>query len=103
MEWTELVRVIDAMENCTGPGNCHGCAWAKCYCNDFAPLPRGLVEEALTFLRVMVPEDKAKWVYYVNDEGRARWRCSRCGKICRRDPNDKKWCSGCGARMEKEA
>jgi hypothetical protein len=22
-----------------------------------------------------------KWIYYVNDEGKARWKCSLCGKI----------------------
>lgn len=22
-----------------------------------------------------------KWVYYINDEGKARWKCSICGKI----------------------
>lgn len=49
------------------------------------------------------PVDKERWHYYVNDEGKARWRCTRCGKVCRRDPHDKKWCSGCGAKMTKEA
>lgn len=29
------------------------------------------------------------WVYYVNEEGKARWKCSLCGKICHRDPHDK--------------
>jgi len=49
------------------------------------------------------PVAKERWHYYTNDEGKARWRCTRCGKICRRDPNDKKWCSGCGSKMTKEA
>ena len=51
----------------------------------------------------MEPVINAKWRYYTNDEGRARWRCSNCGKLCRRDPRDKKRCSNCGARMSKEA
>ena len=43
------------------------------------------------------------WQYYVNDEGKARWRCNQCGKICRRDPHDKHRCASCGAHMRKEA
>ena len=43
------------------------------------------------------------WIYYTNDEGKARWRCSNCGRVCKRDPNDKKRCSSCGAHMKKEA
>ena len=56
-----------------------------------------------------VPEVEAEpvihaiWHYYVNDEGKARWRCNNCGKLCRRDPHDKVRCSGCGAHMRKEA
>ena len=49
------------------------------------------------------PIVNAEWRYYVNDEGKARWRCSKCGKLCRRDPHDKKRCSICGAHMTKEA
>lgn len=45
----------------------------------------------------------AVWQYYTNDEGRARWKCSACGKICRRDPRDKKFCSACGSPMRMEA
>ena len=44
-----------------------------------------------------------KWVYYINDEGKARWKCSNCGKICRRDPHDKHYCSNCGSKNTKEA
>lgn len=43
------------------------------------------------------------WKYYTNDEGKARWKCSICGKICRRDPADKLYCSNCGSRNHKEA
>ena len=49
------------------------------------------------------PVIHAVWQYYTNDEGKARWRCSNCGRICKRDPNDKKRCSTCGAHMRKEA
>lgn len=44
----------------------------------------------------------AKWHYYTNDEGKARWRCSNCGHIVKHDPNDFKRCA-CGAHMAKEA
>lgn len=44
-----------------------------------------------------------KWIYYVNEEGKARWRCSECGKICRHDPNEKNYCSRCGSKNTKES
>lgn len=44
----------------------------------------------------------AVWVYYTNDERKARWKCSACGKICRKDPREKYYCSNCGAKMEKD-
>lgn len=43
------------------------------------------------------------WKYYVNDEGKARWKCSCCGKICHKHPGVKYYCSNCGARMQMEA
>ena len=44
-----------------------------------------------------------KWLYYTNDEGKPRWKCSCCGKICHKDPADKRYCSSCGSKMEKES
>ena len=46
---------------------------------------------------------EAKWHYYTNDEGRARWKCTNCGKIIRRGAHEKKRCSVCGAHMSEEA
>jgi len=46
---------------------------------------------------------EAVWHYYTNDEGRPRWRCSNCGKVCRRNPHDKKRCSECAGHMNMEA
>lgn len=46
---------------------------------------------------------EAVWQYYTNDEGRARWRCTNCGKIIRQGAHEKKRCSSCGARMKTEA
>ena len=52
----------------------------------------------------MMKEAKfGKWLYYLNEEGEARWRCSECGKICRRDPYIKRYCSWCGSKMTKES
>ena len=45
----------------------------------------------------------AKWHYYVNEEGKARWRCTNCGKIIRQGQHEKKRCSVCGAYMESES
>ena len=42
------------------------------------------------------------WRYYVNEMGKARWRCSVCGHVVKHDPNDFKRCT-CGARMKKES
>ena len=41
----------------------------------------------------------ATWLYYTNEEGKARWKCSACGKICHRNPHDKIYCSHCGCKM----
>ena len=66
-----------------------------------------LIQEAPTIsiesLGEYEPVIHAVWQYYINDEGKARWRCTNCGKLCRRDPHDKLRCSGCGAHMRKEA
>lgn len=46
---------------------------------------------------------EAKWHGYTNEEGKARWKCTNCGKLVRRRPSDKKRCSWCGAYMSEEA
>lgn len=43
------------------------------------------------------------WLYYVNDEGKARWKCSECGKICHKHPYEKRYYSKCGAKMKMGA
>lgn len=45
---------------------------------------------------------KAVWQYH-NDEHGVWWGCGNCGKILRRPPHDKRFCSRCGAEMEREA
>lgn len=42
------------------------------------------------------------WEYYTI-EMRPRWKCSCCGKVVRRNPHDKLYCSACGARLRMEA
>ena len=45
----------------------------------------------------------ATWVFYRNEENEARWKCSSCGKIVRKNPHDKLFCSCCGRVMKMEA
>ena len=40
--------------------------------------------------------EPVEWEYYVNDEGKARWRCPVCGKRCNHNPAYKRFCSQCG-------
>ena len=47
--------------------------------------------------------DYAVWVYYRNEDGKARWKCSECGKVCKRNPHDKRFCSNCGKPMRMES
>ena len=49
------------------------------------------------------PIINAVWHYYINDEGKARWKCVNCGKVCHKNPHDKRRCSICGAHMSMEA
>lgn len=52
----------------------------------------------------MLKEAKfGKWIYYTNDENRPRWKCSECGKIVKRRPTDKFYCSSCGAKLRLES
>lgn len=57
------------------------------------------VEDAIALLK----GKSATWVYTTNDENRARWKCSACGKLCKRRPTDKRFCSHCGAAMKFQA
>ena len=44
-----------------------------------------------------------KWLYYTNDEGKARWKRSVCGKVIRHGVDEKLYCSRCGSKMSREA
>lgn len=57
---------------------------------------------ALDLLEHSEPIVNGVWRYYVNEMGKARWRCSVCGRVVKHDPNDFKRCA-CGAHMSKEA
>jgi len=61
------------------------------------------IEVQLTIDSGMEPVIDAVWQYYTNDEGKARWRCTNCGKVCHKNPHDKRRCSICGAHMSMEA
>ena len=43
------------------------------------------------------------WKYFMSEDDRAKWKCSECGKVCKRNPHDKLYCSNCGAKMKMEA
>lgn len=59
--------------------------------------------QTLELLKRLEAPVEAKWHYYTNDEGRARWKCTNCGKIIRRGAHEKKRCSVCGAHISEEA
>jgi hypothetical protein len=44
----------------------------------------------------------AKWKYH-NDEHGTWWGCTNCGKVCRRNPHEKLFCSRCGFSMSMES
>lgn len=48
------------------------------------------------------PNNKAVWVYH-HDEHGTWWGCAHCGKVCRKNPHDKRYCSRCGSEMRMEA
>lgn len=81
------------------------------FCRDFCRLNDGandatgckarVADDCLTLIGVLAAE--GTWVYCPDDEGRPRWKCSRCGKIVRKDPAEKLYCDACGQRNRKEA
>lgn len=80
------------------------------YENDCGKLDDDAVEvdiitarRTLELLKKLEAPVEAKWHGYINDEGKARWKCTNCGKLVRRRPSDKKRCSWCGAYMSEEA
>ena len=63
---------------------------------------RNLIADVAEVMEHSEPIVNGVWRYYVNEEGKARWRCSVCGHVVKHDPNDFKRCA-CGARMKKES
>ena len=47
--------------------------------------------------------EPATWLFYRNEENEARWKCSSCGKIVRKNPHDKRYCSCCSKPMVMES
>lgn len=58
---------------------------------------------ALELLKKLEVPIEAKWHYYINDEGRARWKCTNCGRLCKKNPYDKRRCASCGAHTTLES
>lgn len=69
---------------------------------DFVVLNYVTAKRMLELLKKLEAPVYARWHYYTNDEGKARWRCTNCGHVVKHDPNDFKRCA-CGAHMSKEA
>ena len=92
----ECVEVLDAAicEFEQGGGELDG---------DYIALSYIAAKRTLGLLMKLEAPVEAVWEYYTNDEGRARWKCSNCGKICRRNPHDKRRCSSCGAHTRMQA
>lgn len=79
----------------SGEGGCDDCPYiGKGQCQEL------LGENAIALLKR--EGEGAVWKYYLNDEGKARWRCSYCGKVCHRNPHDKRYCPICGKAMRME-
>ena len=45
----------------------------------------------------------ATCMYYTDDEGNGKWRCSHCGKIFKKNPYYKNFCSNCGFSLVMES
>ena len=52
---------------------------------------------------VQKPAKFATWIYYINEERAARWKCSECGKIRTYNPYEENYCSNCGAKMKMQS
>lgn len=70
---------------------------------DFVTVDYITIKRTIELLKRLEVPVYAKWHYYQNDEGKARWRCTNCGKIIRQGAYEKKRCSICGAYMSMEA
>ena len=47
--------------------------------------------------------EPVKWLYCVNEEGKARWKCSACGAVKHKNPYYKRFCSQCGRKVKLES
>ena len=72
-------------------------------CDDSVAVDIVTARRTVELLKKLEAPVEAKWHYYTNEEGKARWKCTNCGKLVRRRPSDKKRCSWCGAYMSEEA
>ena len=94
-------KVVKGLECCLSNKypSCSECGYyGDMRYNDALPCRLSLMADTLAALR----RTPAVWEYYTNDEGRARWKCSACGKIIRHGANEKRFCSACGAEMRME-
>lgn len=71
------------------------------YAEDNVTVPARMIRAIRDMLEAETAE--GLWIYCPDDEGRPRWKCSRCGKYVHKDPAEKLYCSLCGQRNRKEA
>lgn len=70
---------------------------------DFVHVDIITARRTVELLKKLEAPIEAKWHYYINEEGKARWRCTNCQRVCKRHPYDKRRCSTCGAHMTLES
>lgn len=96
----ELLFSVENGLRCCKNGSCALCRY-KDGANDATGCKMHLADDCLTLIGALAAE--GTWIYCPDDEGRPRWKCSRCGKIVRKDPAEKLYCATCGQRNRKEA
>ncbi len=100
-----LREVKKALRNCPNVFSaraCERCDFYWRYCGEgHAACMGDLRRDAEALLNDLTAE--GLWIYCPDDEGRPRWKCSRCGKIVHKDPAEKLYCAACGQRNRKEA
>lgn len=94
----QLKMVKKGLWCCNRPGNCSACPYNRG--KDSGCVVALMVTAETVFANLTA---EGLWAYCPDDEGRPRWKCSRCGKIVHKDPAEKLFCSTCGQRNRKEA
>jgi len=102
MNRTEELRqqMIDQMETAIAEFDKDGCG--DLY-GDSVHVDIVTARRTVELLKKLEAPVEAKWHYYTNEENKARWKCSECGKVCKHNPYYKQYCSQCGSKMRCES